>query len=101
MLSRIKAVSVSNSSVQLVDRNPARLAIHFRCGNSAGTASVVVTPDVDASVSNGLPVAQTGGVLVIDGEAARRSFSAIRLAASDCIVGVVEIFDGSDEVLTV
>ena len=46
---------------------------------------------IDATTTNGFPLL-FGSILTLNGEIATHEFNAIRLAAVDCMVGVIEGF---------
>jgi hypothetical protein len=95
MAGRAKGYAVSTTSVVVAAPAPTRQQLTFSCGNAGGTGSVVLKDEDDATVSNGFPVTQSGSHLVVFGLAATHRWSAIRLAAADCVVGVIEVFSDS------
>jgi hypothetical protein len=68
------------------------MAIDFSVGDAGNSSSVVLKDTDDATATNGFPMSWSGGVVRVTGSAARHRWSAIRLAAVDCIVGVLEQF---------
>ncbi len=94
MRGRLRGVSVSNASVLLAEKNPNRSSISFSVGESSNACSVVIKDSIAATTSNGVPLT-LGMLLVFEGEIATHQFNAIRLAAVDCVVGVVEGFPDS------
>lgn len=88
---RAKGFAVSSSSVLLCEAMLDRTSLQFSCGAAAGGASVIVKDVDDADATNGFPVSQ-GQTVRIEGKACRHRWTAIRLAAVDCIVGVIEGF---------
>ncbi len=94
---RLTSITVSNTAIEVLPANPNRVAVIFNCGNAAGTGSVVLKDhDATATTTNGVPVSQAGGPLRIEGQAAGRRWTAIRLVAADTQLGILEEFaDGN------
>lgn len=92
MNGRIKSVAVSSVSVELVAESETRSAVTFSVGDAAHSSSIMLTDQTEASATNGFPLI-FGSILRIEGEMARHSFFAIRLAAVDCRVGVIEEYE--------
>jgi hypothetical protein len=99
MFGRARGFVVSSTAVELVDYSPERVAITFLVGDTTNACSVILKDgDVDATPTNGVPLTFACGPLRIDGKLASHRWSAIRLAAVDCVVGVVEQFLGAGPV---
>lgn len=92
MAGRAKGVAVSSTSVVLVGAAANRVALIFSVGDTANSSSVIVKDVVEATVTNGFPIQNGAGPLYVSGIAATARWSGIRLAAVDCVVGVIEIF---------
>lgn len=92
MAGRARGVTVSSSSVVLAKSSLERTALMFSVGDATNASSVVLKDEDDASLTNGFPLSATGGVFEVRGKAARHRWSAIRLAAVDCLVGVYEVY---------
>lgn len=93
MNGRATSVAVSSSTVQIVGKNVRRTRLYLSCGNAGGNASVILKDHLDATATNGFPLTGAGGWLVLEGRIAQHEWNAIRLAAADCVVGVIEGFD--------
>lgn len=99
MAGRARGVSVSTTSVVLANRSLDRQSITFSVGDTTNASSVILKDEEDATATNGFPLG-IGVHLTVTGKAARHRWSAIRLAAVDCVVGVLEgysdnFFDGA------
>lgn len=99
---RIRSVPVGATAVQVADKNPRRSRITFTVGDANNSSSVMIVDgdDRDATATLGMPLV-FGGVLIFTGVMATHRFSAIRLAAVDCVVGVAEEFVEEDGLPTV
>lgn len=89
---RVRGVPVSNTSVVVAQRSQNRIALTFAVGESTNASSVILRNHEDATTSNGFPISVVGGPIRIEGVLAKHRWSAIRLAAVDCVVGVIEEF---------
>jgi len=78
----------------VAQRDPNRSSISFTCGDTTNACSVIIKDLTNATASNGYPLT-VGSCLYLDGEIATHEFSAIRLAALDCVVGVVDGYPDS------
>lgn len=92
-MGRVRGVVVSNAAVVLASECLDRTEIAFSVGDAANSSSVVIKDgSIDATTTNGFPLTFSAGVYRVCGKAARHKWTAIRLAAVDCIVGVEEVF---------
>lgn len=96
MSGRAKGVAVSNASVVVAPRSLSRTAITFAVGEATNASSVIIKDQDDATTTNGFPLSVVGGPVTIVGRLASHRWSAIRLAAVDCVVGVIEYYPDED-----
>lgn len=96
MAGRANGVAVSSTSVVIARERPDRTAVTFSVGDATNASSVVLKDGPGGSSvatgTNGFPLSASGGLFRVTGKAARAEWSAIRLAAVDCLVGVYEEF---------
>jgi hypothetical protein len=90
MAGRARGVAVSNASVVLCSQQLDRVAVTFTCGDATNACSIILKDQDDATATNGVPLTFSSGPLRVEGSSARHRWSAIRLAAVDCVVGVIE-----------
>ena len=93
-MARCTGVAVGAAAVRVARERPDRTAITFSVGDATNASSVVLKDGVtDATATDGFPLTAVGGLFRVTGKAARARWSAIRLAAVDCLLGVYEEFE--------
>jgi hypothetical protein len=90
---RVTGIAVSSTSVVIAAKNPNRTRLILSVGESTGAGSVILKDQQPATTTNGFPLAMAGGNITLEGRIAGHEWSAIRLAALDVVVGVIEGFD--------
>lgn len=91
MIGRVRGLLVSTTALVVAPPSPDRTELIFSAGNTAGTGSVVLKDgDEDATTTNGFPLSQSCGPVRFEGQIARKRWTAIRLVATDTVVGICE-----------
>jgi hypothetical protein len=90
---RLRSFTVSTTALVVVEASLDRTRLEFGVANAGGNGSVMVADGLQAAtVTNGYPVSEQGGPFIVEGQAARRRWTAIRLVAADTQLGVMEYF---------
>lgn len=95
MSGRIRSVAVGATAAEAAAFNARRTRIRFSVGDATNASSVMIIDGNDRTATGalGFPLQNGQTALEFVGVMATHRFSVIRLAAVDCVLGVIEEFD--------